>query len=175
MFDGDGFVRGVAAQGPASFEARSALVVGSGGVGSAIAASLAAAGVAGIGLVRRDATRRPKRWASGCAQHYPRAGRQRPGRTIPAGYDIVVNATPLGMNEGDPLPMDMSRLAPATFVGEVVMKQEMTPFLRGGAGTRLPDPGRHRHAVRADPGVPGVLRLPTTTPEELRSVAQLQY
>ncbi len=33
------------------------------------------------------------------------------------------------MNEGDPLPMDMSRLDPGTFVGEVVMKQAITPFL----------------------------------------------
>ncbi len=34
------------------------------------------------------------------------------------------------MNEGDPLPIDMCRVAPATFVGEVVMKTEVTPFLR---------------------------------------------
>ena len=40
-------------------------------------------------------------------------------------------------------------IAPTTFVGEVVMKSEITPLLRGGAGPRLPVPGRHRHAVRA--------------------------
>jgi shikimate 5-dehydrogenase len=44
MFDGEGFVRGVKRQGRAIAGAR-ALVVGSGGVGSAIAASLADAGV----------------------------------------------------------------------------------------------------------------------------------
>jgi shikimate 5-dehydrogenase len=51
-----------------------------------------------------------------------------------------LNATPLGMNEGDPLPLDVSRLDPGAFVGEVVMKQEMTPFLlprrSGGARSR---------------------------------------
>ena len=35
----------------------------------------------------------------------------------------------MGMNEGDELPMDVSRIAPTTFVGEVVMKKEMTAFL----------------------------------------------
>ena len=58
------------------------------------------------------------------------------GSTDPAGYDVVVNATPLGMKAGDPLPMDVSRIAPSTFVGEVVMKQEITPFPRRCARTR---------------------------------------
>src|SRR6478672_6456484 len=49
MFDGAGFVRGVERKG-LRLEGSSALVVGCGGVGSAIAASLAAAGVAKIGL-----------------------------------------------------------------------------------------------------------------------------
>jgi len=49
------------------------------------------------------------------------------------GFDVVVNATPLGMKEGDPLPMDVARIAPSAFVGEVVMKQEITPFLAAQA------------------------------------------
>jgi ArsR family transcriptional regulator len=36
----------------------------------------------------------------------------------------------MGMNEGDPLPVDVSRLEPETFVGEVVMRTEMTAFLQ---------------------------------------------
>ena len=48
----------------------------------------------------------------------------------PAGYDLVVNCTPLGMKPDDPLPFDVSRLTPATFVGEVVSKAEMTPLLQ---------------------------------------------
>src|SRR5690348_1530597 len=49
MFDGAGFVRGVERKGRPLKNAR-ALVVGSGGVGSAIAASLAAAEVAVLGV-----------------------------------------------------------------------------------------------------------------------------
>jgi shikimate dehydrogenase len=62
-------------------------------------------------------------------EHYPRL-QVMTGSNDPAGFDLVVNATPLGMNPGDLLPVDVKRLAPATFVGEVVMKQEVTPLLR---------------------------------------------
>src|SRR6185503_12702988 len=49
MFDGEGFVRGVRRKG-GRIEGARALVVGCGGVGSAIAASLAAAGIAALSL-----------------------------------------------------------------------------------------------------------------------------
>ena len=62
----------------------------------------------------------------------------RTGSDDPAGFDLVVNATPLGMGAGDPLPFDVDRLAPATFVGEVVMQAEITPFLRAARGARMP-------------------------------------
>lgn len=41
------------------------------------------------------------------------------GSKDPAGFDVVVNATPLGMKDGDPLPFDIDRISPDTFVGEV--------------------------------------------------------
>ena len=51
--------------------------------------------------------------------------------TPQAGFDLVVNATPLGMKASNPYPIDVTRLAPTTFVGEVVMKQqEVTPLLQ---------------------------------------------
>ena len=127
MFDGAGFVRGVERKGR-PLKGAKALVVGSGGVGSAIAASLAAAGISAIGLFDASSA------AAGSLgerlrEHFPRL-KVETGSKDPEGYDIVVNATPLGMKEGDPLPIDVARIAPTSFVGEVVMKQEMTPFLR---------------------------------------------
>jgi shikimate dehydrogenase len=62
-------------------------------------------------------------------QYYPKLDLET-GSKDPAGVDLAVNATPLGMNATDPLPFDVARLSPATFVGEVVMKQEITPLLR---------------------------------------------
>jgi len=172
MFDGAGFVRGIQRKGFQTAGAR-ALVVGCGGVGSAIAASLAAAGIAAIGLF--DATAAS---ADGLAdrlrRHYP-ALQVVTGSNDPTGYDLVVNGTPMGMNEGDPLPVDVSRIAPSAFVGEVVMKQEMTGFLRAVQARGC------RFQVGTDmlfEQIPAYLEffgLPTTTPEHLRSVAKLGY
>jgi len=172
LFDGEGFVRGLRRKGFKVDGAR-ALVVGCGGVGSAIAASLASAGVGALSLF--DA--RPES-ATGLRErliaHY-RALEVKTGSNDPSGHDLVVNATPLGMNDGDPLPVDVSRLGPQTFVGEVVMKQEMTAFLRAVQARGC------RFQVGTDmlfEQIPAYLEffgLPTTTPETLRSLARITY
>jgi shikimate dehydrogenase len=119
QFDGAGFVRGVLNKGRTLKGAR-VLVSGAGGVGSAIAASLAAAGVGELALYDTRAES-----AEGLAQrlreHYP-ALTVRTGSNDPDGFEVVVNATPMGMKEDDPLPFDIARIAPGCFVGEVVMK-----------------------------------------------------
>ncbi len=126
MFDGEGFLRGMKRKGVV-VEGRSALVVGSGGVGSAIAAALAGGGLARIGLFDLDAGVM-QGLAERLRAHYP-ALQVETGSNDPAGWDCVVNATPLGMKAGDPMPVDVSRIAPTSFVGEVVMAQETTAFL----------------------------------------------
>ena len=126
QFDGAGFVRGVQNKG-FDLTGKTALVVGNGGVGSPIAASLAAAGLGGIGLFDPNAAA-SEGLGERLHQHYPQL-EVRTGSKDPQGYDLVVNATPLGMNDDDPLPMDVERISPDTFVGEVVMKQQITPFL----------------------------------------------
>lgn len=172
MFDGEGFVRGVLRKGRVLQGAR-ALVVGNGGVGSAIAASLAKAGVAHLALFDGYAPMMDG-LAERLRHHYP-ALEVATGSTDPAGFDLVVNATPLGMKPGDPLPMDVERIAPTTFVGEVVMKQEITPFL---------DAARARgcqYQIGTDmlfEQIPAYLEffgLGTTTAEELRALARISY
>ncbi len=126
MFDGEGFVRGVLRKGRA-LRGASALVVGSGGAGSAIAASLAKAGVARLAV--HDASAPAMAALAGrLRSHYP-ALTVETGSNDPAGFEVVVNATPLGMNPGDPMPVAVDRIDPSAFVGEVVMTQEITPFL----------------------------------------------
>jgi shikimate dehydrogenase len=172
MFDGEGFVRGVRRKG-CRIESARALVVGCGGVGSAIAASLAAAGAAAIGLFDARGAAADE-LAARLKSHYP-AIEVDSGANDPHGFDLVVNATPLGMNDGEPLPMEVSRLAPTTFVGEVVMRQEMTPFLRAVQQRGC------RFQVGADmlfEQIPAYLEFfgfPSTTPENLRGVANLGY
>jgi shikimate dehydrogenase len=170
QFDGAGFVRGVERSG-FPLAGKRALVVGNGGVGSAIAASLAAAGVAALGLFD-PVKESSESLAARIDEHYPQI-RIDTGSSDPQGYDIVVNATPLGMKDDDPLPMDVDRIGPDTFVGEVVMKQQVTPFLKAAM-----DKGC-RVQVGTDmlfEQIPAYLEFfgfGTTTPEALRAVAQL--
>ncbi|MBK6650342.1 MAG: ThiF family adenylyltransferase [Betaproteobacteria bacterium] len=172
LFDGEGFVRGLLRKGCQLRGAR-VLVVGSGGVGSAIAASLAAAGVGAIAVY--DArTESAQGLAQRLKKHYP-AIEVSTGSNDPAGFSVVVNATPMGMNPGDPLPMDVGRISSDAFVGEVVMKQEMTAFL-----TAAKERGC-RYQIGTDmlfEQIPAYLEFfgyPTTTADVLRSLAQLKY
>jgi shikimate dehydrogenase len=172
MFDGAGFVRGVQRKG-FDLMGKRVLVVGTGGVGSAIAASLAGAGIAAISLFDVN-TAGCEALAQRLKDNYPAIVVQT-GSNDPAGFDLVVNATPMGMNEGDPLPMDVSRLSPDTFVGEVVMRHETTAFLAAAQASGC------RTQVGSDmlfEQIPAYLEyfdLPTTTAQELRRVARLSY
>ena len=172
MFDGEGFVRGVLRKGLV-LQGASALVVGSGGVGSAIAASLAAAGVARLALFDVQDTA-AQGLAERLVRHYP-ALQVLVGSPDPHGFDLVVNASPLGMNEGDAMPMGVSRIAPGTFVGEVVMKTEMTAFLQAAQARGCPVQVGSDMLFEQIPAYLEFFGLPSTTPEALRSVAQLSY
>ena len=172
MFDGAGFVRGVQRKGLNLTGAR-VLVVGSGGVGCAIAASLAGAGIGAISLFDVN-TASAEGLGQRLKQNYPEI-EVKTGSNDPAGFDLVVNATPMGMNEGDPLPVDVKRLSADTFVGEVVMKSEITAFLAAARAQGC------RVQVGSDmlfEQIPAYLEyfgFPTTTAENLRSVAKLSY
>ena len=172
MFDGEGFVRGVLRKG-FKLQGTRVLVVSAGGVGSAIAASLAAAGVAAISLFDVHAAS-AEALAGRLRAHYP-ALQVATGSNDPAGHDLVVNATPMGMNEGDPLPMDVSRIAPATFVGEVVMRTEMTAFLSAARARGCPVQVGSDMLFEQIPAYLEYFNLPTTTPDVLRSLARLSY
>lgn len=172
MFDGTGFVRGVERKGRTLSGAR-ALVVGAGGVGSAIAASLAAVGVASVGLYDTDPARL-RALAARLREHYPKL-EVVAATNDPAGYDLIVNATPLGMEDGDPMPMDASRISPTAFVGEVVMKREFTPFLRAARDKGCTVQVGTDMLFEMIPAYLEFFGFKTTTPENLRSVARVQY
>jgi shikimate dehydrogenase len=132
MFDGVGFTRAARGKG-FDFAAADCLVVGAGGVGSAIAAAIAAEGPGSISLydIREGAA---EGLASRLRRHYPGLD-IRLGGNDPAGYGLVVNATPLGMASGDPLAFDAGRLSPGALVGDVVLGAGVTPLLQA-AGRR---------------------------------------
>ncbi|WP_288430857.1 ThiF family adenylyltransferase [uncultured Agrobacterium sp.] len=171
MFDGEGFVRGVIRKGR-EVKGAKVLVVGSGGVGSAIAASFAKAGVRELAIY--DANSASMEGLMGRLRlHYPKTVISA-GSPDPSGFNIVVNGTPLGMKPGDPLPIDVSKLAPETFAGEVVMKQEITPFLEAARAKGC------QYQIGTDmlfEQIPAYLEFfgfPTMSVEEIRAVARLK-
>ena len=170
MFDGEGFVRGVRRKGLVLRRA-AALVVGCGGVGSAIAASLAGGGVARLALFDVDRSAEAA-LAERLRIHFS-AVTVSTGSNDPVGFDLVVNATPMGMNPGDPLPLDTERLTPHTFVGEVVMANDLTAFLAAAQARGC------RVQVGTDmlfEMIPAYLEFfgfPTTSADALRATARL--
>ena len=130
MFDGVGFTRAAKAKG-FDFAGADCLIVGAGGVGSAIAAAIAAEGSGSISLydIRDGAA---EGLAARLRRHYPGLD-IRLGGNDPAGCRLVVNATPLGMAAGDPVPFDPERLSPGALVGDVVLGAGVTPLLQAAA------------------------------------------
>ena len=172
QFDGAGFVRGIERKGRKLAGTR-VLVSGNGGVGSAISASLAAAGVAEMALYDNYPAS-SNALAGRLREHYPKLV-VTTGSNDPAGFDLVVNATPLGMKEGDPLPFDVSRIAPTTFVGEVVMKQAITPLLAAAQAKGCAIQVGTDMLFEMIPAYLEFFGFGTATPDELRTVAKISY
>jgi len=126
MFDGRGLVRGLADEG-LSVAGRSVMLIGAGGAGSAVAVAFAEAGASPIALHDIDrakasvlAARVTK--AIPAAQPHVAEARAR-------GFDIMVNATPVGMASGDGLPADIGALSSFQLVIDVIAAPEVTPLL----------------------------------------------
>ncbi len=170
MFDGEGFVRGLRGKGR-TVESASALVVGAGGVGSAIAASMARAGAARLSLFDIDGEA-CERLAGRLRTHYPELAIET-GSNDPRGHDIVVNATPLGMKPGDALPMDADRIAPGSFAGDVVLTREETPFLTAARARGCRTQAGIDMVFEQVPAYLDFFGFPAATPEELRGLAEL--
>ena len=146
MFDGLGCVLGMQWEGhdPAN---KTVLLVGAGGAGRAIAFAVASAGARTLTIFDVDERRaedlaRSIPAATGCATAA--------GPADPQGVDIVINATALGMNAGDALPVDPQRLDPASLVVDIVNAPEPTPLCRAAQrrGCHTQD-GRPMHQGQA--------------------------
>ncbi len=170
MFDGEGFVRGVLRKGR-KIAGTAALVVGAGGVGSAIAASLAQAKVKHLAIFDSDPSV-SLALLDRIKGHYPDL-HVTVGSADPAGFDIVVNATPLGMRRDDPLPFDVDRISPATFVGEVVMSKQMTPLLEAARARGCSFQVGTDMLFEQIPAYLEFFDFPSTTAENLRTIAKL--
>jgi shikimate dehydrogenase len=171
MFDGEGFVRAAVGAGR-NIAGQRVLIVGAGGVGSAIAAACAKAGAGEIGLtdMRAEAV---ERLAERLRLNYP-VLKLSLGSNDPWGFDVAVNATPLGTYPGDPLPMDPSRLSPSALVGEVVLKPAMTAFLAAAKARGLACVTGLDMLFEQIPAYLEFFGFPTPTAAELRETAEIK-
>jgi shikimate dehydrogenase len=137
MFDGEGFLAGIRGNG-AKVEGARALMVGAGGAGTAIALALLEAGVAELAIHDGDAQRRDS-LVSRLAERF--GAKVHPGSANPAGFNLVINASPCGMRGDDPLPIDVVRLSATAFVGDVITRPAVTPLIAHarelGCGTQV--------------------------------------
>jgi len=127
MVDGLGFMVALKSHG-LSMKGKRAAIIGGGGVGAAISHAIAQAGA-------REIVIREIRKA---CHSYLRAMLKRvnPGIRVSfdlsslEDFDLVVNATPIGMNEDRRLPFPVDTLSPPTLVADVVTNPKVTPWLR---------------------------------------------
>lgn len=126
MLDGIAFVDAQRHRG-AHLEGARALLVGAGAAGRAIALALLDAGVSDL-VIHDDAASR----VSDLCDLAIRLGETRvtAGPPDPSGFHLVFNATPMGMEEGDPYPVEPESLNSAMFVGDVIAGHGATPFIQ---------------------------------------------
>lgn len=126
MVDGLAFVAAMKDQ-RAQVQGADCLLVGAGGAGSAIAHALADAGVRSLAVVDIDQVRQDT-LAAQLAGLYRRVA-IRGGPPDSGEFDLIVNASTLGMRGSDPQPFDVRRLRTDGLAADVVTRPNITPFL----------------------------------------------
>jgi shikimate dehydrogenase len=126
MLDGIGLTNAVRNTG-FDFKGKRALVIGAGGAGSAIIDAIAETGASAITIADLDQAKandiaaRLGKAHTGCSFTA--------GAAVAEGHDLIVNATPYGMGEGDGMPAPFGKLDPNIVVADVVTAPEITPLL----------------------------------------------
>lgn len=137
LFDGEGLLAALDYFNM-TYAAQRVLILGAGGGAAAIGASLACAG---------------SRAAAAVALHDPVPGKAQAvaariaaaaqcrvfavDSNDPAGFDLVINASPLGLQLDDAVPCDVSRLEPHAALLDIVMKNQPTPLVRAARARGL--------------------------------------
>lgn len=123
--DGVGYLDGIERKG-FSVGGRQALLIGCGGAGAAIALEILRRDAAKLAIHDLDTVRLGE-VVGDLSEKFP--GRVVTGSTDPKGFDLVANATPMGMRPDDPLPIDVSRLEAWQFVACAITKPEISPLI----------------------------------------------
>lgn len=136
--DGDAFVKAQEDRG-AVFKGARVLLLGAGGAGTQTLLTLIERGAADIAVCDIDSARAGK---------VVDLVKDRAAGTVrvadsndPAGFDIVSNATSMGMDDDDPIPIDPAKLDASMFVGDVIAGHGDTKIIKAAkaAGCKTAD------------------------------------
>lgn len=127
VLDGEGFVSGLRAAGH-EIKGASCLLVGAGGAGAAIAFSLAKHGCGSLTIKNRTASRAMS-LSSRVHQAFPAVLVQSADAGL-GSYDVLINATSLGMRKDDELPVPEDVAERSALVAECVVAPEMTRLVQ---------------------------------------------
>ena len=125
LFDGVGLARALEHAG-FSYRGKRVLVIGAGGAAAAIIASLRSE-AALIGVFDTDHDK-----ALALAQRFSGNSHCELSAALendPQGYDLVINASPLGLRDTDPLPADPARMSSTCQVYDIVMRSPATRWV----------------------------------------------
>ncbi len=132
--DVQGFLRSLVEEGGYLPKGQRALILGAGGAARAVAWGLAEAGIAELLILNRTVAR-----AESLADAVSRGGGIGAGALPPgdprmatriADCTLVVNATSIGLDPSDPLPIDPSLFRPGMLVYDLVYRPRETPLLK---------------------------------------------
>jgi len=126
-FDGEGFVAGMRKYGH-EVSGKTVLMVGAGGAARAIATALCMHGVDHIKIMNRTLAK-----AEALVQDLSEKGGFDQAKAVASddgsNVDIIINATSMGLHEGDALPLPLDAVKSTTIVAEIIMKPERTAWL----------------------------------------------
>ena len=138
LFDGEGFLASLKHFNIAHTGQR-VLILGAGGAAAAIGASLAWARHPGAAAEVAFFDPTPGKAVETAARLMAATGTpvRAADSSDPTGFDLVVNASPLGLSLSDPLPCDVARLSPSAALVDIVMKNQPTPVVRAARARGL--------------------------------------
>lgn len=108
-----------------ALEGAHALLLGAGGAAAAVIAALVTAGARDIAVLNRTPVR-----ADALVARFAASGRVRVAAGPEAGFDLVINATSLGLAPADPLPLAPGLLPPGITALDLVYAPDSTRWVR---------------------------------------------
>lgn len=129
LFDGEGFCASLDYFN-ITYTGKKVLMLGAGGAAAAIGASMVQGARACADIAMFDPT--PGKAAETCGhlRAHSHARVFAVANNDPAGYDIVINASPLGLQSTDPMPCDVSRMDAGAALVDILMKNQPSPVIR---------------------------------------------